>query len=372
MRSRTYKDYYKILGVGRDASQKEIKEAYRRLARQYHPDANPGDKEAEEKFKEINEAYEVLSDPKKRQQYDQFGQFFTSFDRGRADFGQDFWSNLGDFSGFQDLFDIFTDFTGFRQTKTAQRGNDITYQVSLSFEEALRGTTKPLTITREETCPHCHGAGTRDGKAPSTCPQCGGTGFTTTNHGFFSLKRTCPACYGKGTYVKNPCPRCGGQGTRLRPVTEYLKIPAGVDDGTKLRFKGRGEPGVNGGPSGDLYIITRVTPHPIFKRQNSDILLELPITFVEAALGASIKIPTLEGNVVLKIPPGSQNGQIFRLKGKGAPRIKGHGRGNMLVKLKIDVPKNLRTNERELLIRFAESRRDNPRKKLFAKAKVKI
>jgi len=358
--SRTYKDYYSILGVSKNASQKEIKDAYRKLARKYHPDANKNDKETEEKFKEISEAYEVLKDPKKRKQYDEMGSFYGSFGPGAAGWQNFTRSSAGfSFDNISDLFDLFG--TGTRRTSKHVRGDDIAYNVHLSFDEALKGKTVQFTVNKEETCTTCGGSGAAPGSGRKVCPTCGGSGLIADNQGFFSITKPCPICRGQGSVVEKPCPVCHSSGRLIRPKTETIKIPAGVADGSKLKFKGRGQAGQNGGPPGDLYIIAKVAPHPYFKRKGSDVLLDVPITFVEASLGANIEIPTVDGNVSLKIPAGTQDGQTFRLRDKGAPKLKGCGRGDMLVTVRIDVPKNLAANEKELLIRFANSRKDNPR-----------
>jgi molecular chaperone DnaJ len=362
--SRTYKDYYAVLGVGRNATAKEIKDAYRKLARKYHPDANNSDKTNEEKFKEISEAYEILKDPKKRKEYDEFGAYFAGQNPGGAswqDFARASSGQAGGFSfgGLGDLFDLFG--AGTRASMRA-KGEDITYNVHLSFNEALKGKTVQFLINKEEDCQACGGTGTAPGSSRKSCSTCGGSGMVSENQGFFSMTRPCPACGGQGSVAEKPCSACRGVGRVIRSQAETVKIPAGVTDGSKIKFKGRGQAGQNGGPAGDLYVVTKVAPHPFFRRSGSDVLLDVPITFTEAALGASIEIPTVDGSVSLKIPSGTQNGQTFRLKGKGAPKLKGSGRGDMLATVRIVVPKELSANEKELLIRFASSRKDNPRR----------
>ncbi|MDI6690174.1 MAG: molecular chaperone DnaJ [Actinomycetota bacterium] len=360
MFGRRYKDYYKILGVSKDATQEEIKRSYRGLARKYHPDANPSNKkEAEEKFKEVNEAYEVLSDPKKRQEYDQGVRFFETGFSPFRDFG--FERPFGDFE-FSDIFDIFRDF-GFRR-EYPQAGRDLYYNVNLSFEDALRGTTTSIDLNEEVSCRTCGGTGAKPGTSPVVCPVCGGKGMVAYNQGFFSLSRTCHKCMGRGTIIEAPCPTCRGAGTVEQTKRVEVKIPPGVEDGSKIRLREKGEPGVRGGPPGDLYIITNVAPHSFFKRKGTNILLDLPITLTEAALGASIKVPTVNGTVSLKIPPGTQDGQIFRLKGRGAPRLHGWGRGDMLITIHVVVPTKLTSEEKELLVRFANKRKENPREHL--------
>ncbi len=369
MSSRTYKDYYKVLGVGKNATQKEIRNAFRKLARKHHPDANPNNKEAEERFKEINEAYEVLGDGKKRKGYDNFGQAFSGFPPGGTGAGRPpggMWQNSG---GLGDLFDVFTDLgqatSHGPRVRQPQKGADQAYHVYLSFEEALTGAERSISVSREETCATCNGSGAAIGSSRETCPTCGGQGVVASNQGLFSLRRTCPQCLGEGTIIKKPCPACAGRGRVGKSVTENLKIPPGVGDGSRIKFKGKGSAGLNGGPPGDLYIVTQVAPHPYFKRQGSEILLDLPVQFTEAALGSSIKVPTVDGEVKLKIPSGTQDGQTFRLRGKGASKLRGNGRGDMLVKVKIQVPKELSAQERELLVRFAAVRPADHRDRLF-------
>ncbi len=359
------KDYYEILGVGRNATAKEIKNAYRRLARKYHPDANPGDPSAEERFKEINEAYEVLSDEEKRAAYDRAGRFFAGGvgetwrpgDFESFGFGiEDLLGNLGGFAGFRDFG---------AARGSSRKGRDLLYNARLTFEEALRGKEIALRIERDAACGSCGGSGAEPGTAIEECPTCGGTGTISENQGLFSITRTCPSCLGKGRMAAKPCGVCGGSGRALRLTEERFKIPAGVHDGTKLKFKGRGQPGRNGGKPGDLYVIVSVEPHPYFKRKGSDILIDVPITFPEAALGASVEIPTADGAVALKIPPGTQSGRVFRLKGKGAPKLKGGGRGDMLATVHIAVPEKLSGEERELIARLASLSVENPRRKAF-------
>lgn len=366
MSARTYKDYYKILGVGKNATQKEIKDAYRKLARRHHPDANPNTPDSEEKFKEISEAYEVLGDAKKRKEYDQLGQFFGGYRPGGS--YDEAWTrgfrDFGDIGGFRDLFDLF----GFGERERVSqrvRGQDLVYNVHLSFEEALKGTEVTLRVSRDETCATCGGSGAKPGTAPKTCPTCGGRGLVADNQGFFSISRTCPRCMGRGTITEEACPTCRGAGRVTRTGAETLKIPAGVRDGSRIRFRGKGQAGSGGGPPGDLYIVTKVAPHAFFKRSGSDIILDLPITFTEAALGAKIKIPTIDGEVTLKIPPGTQSGSILRLKGKGAPKLGGGGYGDMLVRVEVQVPAKLSAEERDLLVRLSGVRREDPRRGIF-------
>ncbi|RJQ51164.1 MAG: molecular chaperone DnaJ [Actinobacteria bacterium] len=373
-----YKDYYKILGVSKNASAKEMKSAYRKLARKHHPDANPNNKAAEEKFKEINEAYEVLSDDKKRKAYDQGPQFFTAgggAGPGGGAYGPGGFSfNFGDFGAggqadFSSIFDLFGG-GGARaggRRSAAQRGKDLEYAVRLSFEEALKGVTTKINVSGDAPCPTCHGSGAKLGTMPQICPTCGGRGVTAQDQGFFSLSRACPQCGGSGRIVTDPCPTCRGAGHVAQSKKVTVKLPPGVADGSKLRFPGKGEVGINGGPAGDLYVIARVEPHPYFKRKGADILLDVPITFSEAALGAKIQVPTTDGRVVLKVPPGTQAGKVFRLKGKGAPKLKGAGTGDMRVKVHVVVPQKLTAQGKDALERFSEVAGEDPRARLFTK-----
>ncbi len=351
MTDRRHKDYYEILGVDKNASQDEIKKTYRKLARKYHPDTAAGDKKAaEEKFKEISEAYEVLSDPKKRQEYDQGVKFFETGFRPGGFSGFRFDETFSDFGRFTDIFDIF----GFGErhageTFRKQRGKDLYVSIQLSFKDAIKGAATRINVAKEVNCSKCGGSGAKPGTYPVACPECHGQGMIAVNQGFFSVSRTCRRCMGKGTVIENLCPNCRGTGRVKVTETVLVNIPSGVEDGTKIRFAGKGEAGFEGGPPGDLYIITKVTPHPFLKRSGSDILLDLPVIFTEAALGARVKVPATDGFVNLKIPPGTQDGQVFRLKGKGAPKVKGFGSGDMLVKVKIAVPVRINNKEKEIL-----------------------
>jgi len=340
----TTKDYYEILGVNRDASQDEIKRAYRRLARRYHPDLNPGDKGAEQKFKEINEAYEVLGDPKKRADYDQFGRTpfgeegFGGFNKG-YDFGFDFGTG-----GFEDIFSDFLG--GFRAREAPSRGADIMAELEITLEEAFSGTVKPVTLTRDVTCHACGGTGAEESQV---CTQCKGSGAITQGKGFFKVSRTCPSCKGSGRMVKKVCKECNGKGTVLKKETLNIKVPAGVDTGSRLKLSGRGGAGVNGGQPGDLHIEIKIKPHPVFKREGDDIYVEVPVTVNDAILGAKIKVPVLEGEVTMTLPMGTDSGKKFRLKGKGMVNPKTGARGDEFVIVKIIVPKRITEKTRKAL-----------------------
>ncbi len=346
------KDYYRILEIDRTADETEIKKAYRRLALKYHPDRNPGDKVSEEKFKEINEAYACLSDPQKRAHYDRFGtaEGFGA-DAGFGGFG-DFGSTFGDIFG--EMFgDIFGDFTG-RRRRRPSKGQDLRYDLEIDLKDAVFGTEKKITIPRWEDCSTCGGTGSRPGKGPVVCQTCRGTGQTKLQQGFFTISRTCGSCRGEGRIITDPCTKCRGQGKVRRERTVSLKIPAGVDTGIRLKVAGEGEPGTHGGPHGDLYVVVHVEPHPFFKRKGNDLLCEVPISFVQAALGGEIEVPTIDGKATIKIPPGTPSGRVFHLRGKGVPKLAGYGKGDQYITVFIDVPKKLTARQKELLREFAE------------------
>ena len=363
------RDYYEVLGVSKGASDAEIKKAYRKLAMKYHPDYNPGDKDAEAKFKEINEANEVLSDPKKRQLYDQYG--FAGVD---PTYAAQNGGGPGGFSGFGgdgvDLGDIFGDifgggFGGFggssRQANpnAPRKGQDIRVRITLTFDEAVHGCKKNITITRQQECTECHGSGCAAGTSPETCPDCGGRGFVIrqqrTPFGVMQTQQPCSRCGGKGKLVKNPCKVCHGSGKVATKKTLEVSIPAGIDDGQRISLTGQGSVGENNGPNGDLILLVSVRPHPIFERQGNNLYCEMPITFVEAALGAKVTVPTLEGSSEFTIPEGTQNGSIFVLKGKGVTSVNGRSRGDLRVKVNIEVPKNLTKKQKDLLSAFANA-----------------
>ncbi|UZW12648.1 molecular chaperone DnaJ [Clostridium pasteurianum] len=355
------KDFYEVLGLQKGASEDEIKKAFRKLAIKYHPDKNKGNKEAEEKFKEINEAYQVLSDPQKRAQYDQFG---------TADFNGAGAGGYGGFDGggfdFSDLGDIFGSFFGGgfsqgggRRPNAPQRGNDMEYSINLTFEEAVFGVDKEISITRSETCDTCHGSGAKPGTSPKTCDKCHGSGHIrvqrNTPLGSFVSETTCDKCGGKGTIISDPCHTCHGSGVQRKKRKITVKIPAGVDTGNVIPLRGHGEHGKNGGPAGDLYINIRVMPHKTFKRQNFDIFIDSHISFVEATLGIELKVPTIDGDVKYAVPAGTQPGTRFRLKGKGVPRVNGSGRGDQYVRVIVDIPKGLNEKQKEALEMFEEA-----------------
>jgi molecular chaperone DnaJ len=348
------RDYYETLGVAKDASQDDLKKAYRKLAMQYHPDRNPGDKGAEERFKEVSESYEVLSDPNKRRTYDQFGH--AGLEGPGPGFGGfrhvDLDEALRPFSGVfgGGIFDgLFGDVFGRRSSRRGSRGSDLRYDLSITFDEAAAGTQKKITVPKQDLCSTCGGSGAKPGTSSKTCPQCQGAGQIRSVQGFFSVQRTCNLCGGMGEVVSEPCGECAGSGRERKKKTLSVKIPAGIEQGDTLRVSGEGEAGERGGPPGNLYVVIDVQPHPIFDRYGDDILCEVPITFSTAALGDEIEVPTLDGKVKLKIPPGTAGGQIFRLKGKGIPNRRGYGRGDEHVRVIVETPKKLSKQQRQLL-----------------------
>lgn len=341
------RDYYEILGVQRGATDQEIKSAYRKLALQFHPDRNPNNPDAEEKFKECSEAYAILADAEKREMYNRFGH------AGVGAAGAGF-----DASPFQDLGDIFGEFFGFGDLfggnrsggrTRAQRGADLREDITIEFEEAAFGTEKKITYRKHEACETCHGSGSAQGKAPASCRTCGGRGQVRYQQGFFSIARTCPACHGAGSVISDPCTNCRGEGRVVQQKTIDAKVPAGVEDGTRIRFTGVGEAGVHGGPPGDLYVVLRVKQHAFFDRQGNDLYCVVPISFTQAAVGTEIQVPTLEGEQTLKIPEGTQSGTILKLRGKGIPVLNGHGKGNLFVEVRVQTPTKLTKRQRELL-----------------------
>ena len=358
------KDYYQTLGVSKSASQDEIKKAYRKLARKYHPDLNPGDKVSEQKFKELNDAYSILRDSKKRTEYDQYGS--SPFGQGGPGYGgqRGFGSTESyDFGGFGD---IFSDLFGARANQQAYRtkGPDLAMGLELSLEEAFSGVTRQINFNREVPCGVCKGSGA---ESAQTCDVCKGTGSLKTSKGFFKMSQPCPSCGGTGRKVTKVCSACGGRGKTLRTETVKVKIPAGADTGSRVKLRGMGGAGAGGGPSGDLLIEITVRPHPVFKRKGDDIYLDLPVTFSEAALGAKIEVPTLDGIAAMTLPPGIQGGQRLKLSGKGMPSRKSGARGNQYVDIKVIVPKNLDSKAKEKIRDIEALYKENPRKGLMQK-----
>jgi molecular chaperone DnaJ len=341
------KDYYELLDVSRNASEEEIKKAYRKLALQYHPDRNPGDKQSEEKFKEVSEAYQILSDAEKRAKYDQYGH--AAFGDGSP-----FPGGFDFTAGFEDVFgDIFGEFFGGGARRGRGRGDDLRYNLTLKFEEAVFGTEKKIKIPRHGPCETCHGSGAKAGTAPQTCPTCRGRGQVSFQQGFFSVSRTCSQCHGQGTIVKDPCVNCSGSGRLRKLHTLNVKIPAGVDTGSRLKLRSEGESAPAGGAPGDLYVVIQVEPHPIFIRENLDILCDVPISIAQATLGAEIDVPTLNGKVKMKIPAGTQSGKVFRMKGKGINDVQGYHQGDQHVRVSVETPTHLTARQKELLKEFA-------------------
>ncbi len=350
------KDYYELLGVPRSASEDDLKKAYRTMAKKYHPDANPHNKEAEEKFKEINEAYEVLSDSQKKAAYDQFGHAGVGMG-GPGPGGRGFRPE--DFSGgdFGDVFgDVFGDFfggTGRRGGPQAQEGEDLRYDLNLTFEQAAFGTAQEVRVKKLSSCEACHGSGAKPGSGRVTCSTCRGTGQIRSSQGFFTIARTCNRCGGRGEMPGTPCPACRGQGRVEKERTISVKVPPGVDEGSRLRVRGEGEAGVNSGPAGDLYVFLHVEPHPFFEREGSDLHCVIPISFVQAALGVEIEVPTLEGPVKMKVPAGTQSGKVFRLREKGVKHPQHSGMGDLLVTVHVETPTNLSSQQKKILEDFA-------------------
>ncbi len=349
-------DFYEILGVARNASEAELKKAYRRLAMKHHPDRNPGDKPSEEKFKEAKEAYEVLTDPRKRAAYDQFGHagVDSSAAAGAAGAG-----GFGANASFSDVFgEVFGDiFGGARQGggSRAHRGADLRYNLELSLEDAVRGSTVKIRVPTHVTCKTCGGTGAKKGTSPTTCSTCGGHGQVRMQQGFFSLQQTCPRCRGSGTIITDPCPTCHGEGRSEEQKTLSVKIPAGVDNGDRIRLAGEGEAGQMGGPAGDLYVQISVLDHALFVRDGSDLYCEVPIDLTTAALGGELDVPTLDGRVKLKIPPETQTGKVFRMRGKGVQSVRGGQIGDLLCKVAVETPVNLTAKQKELLRDFDQS-----------------
>jgi len=362
-------DPYAVLGVAKTATADEIKKAYRKLAREFHPDRNPGDSAAEERFKEIQGAYDLLSDPEQRKQYDTFG---AAGSGAGGPFGGGAGGGFGNVR-FEDvdLSDLLGGLGGLFGNRgptraRAERGADLEARVRISFADALEGTTARVPVEVDAPCHVCGGTGAEPGTAPRTCPDCGGSGVLSANQGLFSLSQPCPRCRGNGVIVDRPCKNCRGTG-RERVTKRYaVKVPAGARTGTRLRLKGKGEPGINGGPAGDLHVVVDVAASDLYERRGADLLLDVPVTYPEAALGATVQIPTPDGPVALKIPSGTEHGKLLRVKGRGAPKLKGGGRGDLLARVQVTVPKKLSKAEKEALEGYQEVLKEHPREKAFS------
>ncbi len=347
------RDYYEILGVDKKATEEEIKRAYRKKAKECHPDLHPDDKEAVERFKELNEANEVLSDPDKRARYDQFGFEDPMSGMGGNPFSGGF--DFGGMGGMGDIFDqLFNGGMGSRMNRNQGpvAGNDLRYELRITFEEAAKGCEKSFEIYRNELCDTCKGSGAKPGSAPKTCPTCKGAGQIRTSSGWMTTVRTCPTCGGTGKVIEDKCSGCGGTGRVRRKRTVTVKVPAGIDNGQTIIMNGQGEPGLRGGPNGDLYITVGVKPHKLFKREGYNLLLDFPISFTQAALGADVEVPTLSGPVKYRIPEGTQPGTEFRIKGSGIQQLRGSGKGDLLLNIKVEIPKRLNNKQKELLREF--------------------
>jgi molecular chaperone DnaJ len=353
------RDYYEVLGVDRNANADDVKKAYRKLAVKFHPDKNPGDKAAEEKFKELGEAYDVLSDEQKRAAYDRYGH--AAFQAGGAGAGR---------GGFHDPFDIFREvfgggggtifeefFGGGRQRSRsgAMRGSDLRYDLEITLEEAARGVEKQVELERAQTCEKCHGSGSSKPGSVKSCPTCGGAGQIITTRGFFQVQQPCPDCSGTGQIIANPCPDCRGQGRLEKPGRIKLRIPPGITEEARLRSGGNGDAGFRGGPAGDLYVVIHIRRHEVFEREDENLFCEVPISFSRAALGGEVVVPTLDGKASLKVPPGTQSGTVFRLRGKGMPQLNSSGKGDLMVRTQVEVPTNLNADQREKLKAFSDS-----------------
>ena len=353
---------YESLGVPKNASADEIKKAYRKLAREFHPDKNPGDDAAETRFKEVQHAYDVLSEPDKRKQYDRFGERngagpgpgATSFDFGDLDLGDIFGGLFGGRG------------RGQSRPQRGQRGADVEVEVRVSFEDSLKGIEATVPVELELACHTCHGTGAAPGTAPKRCPECSGSGVVATSQGLFALQQPCPRCRGNGTIVETPCSTCKGTGRERRTKRYTVRIPAGVKDGTRIKLKGKGEAGFGGAAAGDLFVVTRVEPSKLYERRGDDLVLEVPVGLDEIALGADVEIPTPGGPVALKVPAGTESGKLLRVKGRGAPQLKGNGRGDLLARVKVTVPAKLTKAEKEALEGYQKVSRERPRERVFS------
>jgi molecular chaperone DnaJ len=365
-------DYYEVLQVSREASDQELKTSYRKLAMLYHPDRNPNNPEAEEQFKACSEAYQVLSDPEKRAAYDRYGHaaFTGGAGAGNPFQGAGFQGDLGDIFG--DLFGEMFNMGGTRRASRVQRGRDLRYDLTLEFEEAVFGVEREITVRRLEACDDCGGTGGANGQAPATCAQCGGRGQVRFQQGFFSVAKTCTRCGGTGTTISEPCAGCRGEGLQAKKHTILVKVPAGVEQDTRIRYQGEGESGRFGGPAGDLYVVLSVNAHKFFERDGDDLHCVLPVSFSQAALGAEVPIETLEGMATVKIPEGTQSGREFKLRGKGVPHLNEHGKGDLIVEVRVTTPQRLSKTQRELLRQLGETMQveNTPTSRsLFAKMK---
>jgi molecular chaperone DnaJ len=360
-------DFYDTLGVKKGASEDEIKKAYRKLARKYHPDANPGDESAEERFKEIQEAYSVLSDAEKRKQYDAGGMF------GGSGFRFDpsaFRTNVGSFGDI--LSDLFGRGGGPGAGPGRQRGRDLETEVRLSFQQAIKGTDISVNVPVEAECPTCHGSGAKPGTSPKTCPRCQGRGVEIEGQGMFSISQPCSLCGGRGTVIDDPCPTCGGSGLTHQTKRYRVKIPAGVREGSRIRLAGKGEPGFGGGPPGDLFVVTHVALSPIFKRKGDNLEVEVPLTIAEAVKGGTVEVPTLDGTKKIRVPAGTSDGSVQRLRGEGPEKLSGRGRGDIHYRFRIEVPKSLTAEQQQALDELSKVMNGNPRADLLARAKREV
>ena len=363
------RDYYEVLGIDKNASQDDIKKAYRKKAKECHPDLHPNDKEAEARFRELNEANEVLSDPDKRARYDQFG--FNDPMNGAGGFDTSGFGGFGDMGGFSSIFDQLFGGAGMggssRRANAPQQGNDLRYDLRITFEEAVFGCEKSFDFYRSELCEDCRGTGAKPGTQPTTCPVCKGSGQVRMQGGFMTTIRTCSTCGGTGKVIKDRCPKCGGSGRVKRKRTATVKVPAGIDNGQTIVMNGQGEPGINGGPNGDLYIVITVKPHKLFRRDGTNLYLDMPINFPTAALGGEIDIPTLKGAVKYTVPEGTQNGTEFRLRGKGVPQVRSSFVGDLIVRVRVEVPTKLSDKQKDLLRQFesASTGREYKERKTF-------
>ena len=370
------RDPYKTLGVDRKASDEEIKKAYRKLAREYHPDRNPGDASSEERFKEVQEAYSILSDAEKRKRYDSGGGIFGGFDPSAFRRGGGGPGGAGGGPGFGGISDILSDLFGSGGGAAGgaggpgvrsgpERGRDLETEVHISFEQAMEGAQVPVAVTVSAACPTCKGTGAKPGTSPTVCSRCNGRGIEQQGQGLFSISQPCSKCGGTGTEIKDPCPTCHGSG-QTRQVKRYrANVPAGVKDGSRVRLAGKGEPGRRGGPAGDLYVVTRVSDSPIFRRKGENLEVDVPITIPEAIRGATVEVPTLNGSKRIRVPAGTQHGSVQRLRGEGPPKLGNKGRGDIHYKLTIDVPRSLSKKQKQAVDSLADVMEDNPRERLF-------